>query len=590
MKIILFLSLLLAACSPKTNVENKRVFNNTQEIFGDQQSSLISPLVSALENAPRNACERLGELTKQNKKGLVFSYFDQLKFAGQTIKGASNIAESPLLQFILGEKFLAGNTKDFYKNAKAERKKGNVSFLQWMAIEILNAVGILEIVQYPTINEKLQEAFPGIYGGDGEIKNALLYQLLSKIEDPNELLQHDMNALSAILTAKLPLFPESASWQTLAEETKINLASFIQALKKPGITTEEKKERVCAGVLAHYHFAQLLTIKGYMKPAWKSSKNSNRVQLEELSSSNKEFFKLEASGGFYDPTLRASIVLNEDQITKYNPAQRPLNITAETPNGNLQEREGTLNDSLAMMETMLYGFEASSPAAPWLVEEREYLYGDIQATAENKVILPGQAHALSLGLLGIGFKNLAANYIKQVNSKGVLAGKDDIVAGIALAAEVPAEGSQTVKIHLADIIRLTKVVSYLENSLRNFTKGSAEKWQRMNKVYEPKVLASLLGDSLFTKEELKKILTEDERKNILKDNLQKLKLPLAILLVQMGTTEKGCFSEANWDLSTGIKTPMAGCGEEVRAGLKEALTILAHDARSPLLMKKAQSL
>ena len=587
----------IVACGPRAQVENERAAVTDMSVaLRSQKLQQVSPLQGGLDAAPMSACERLTQLSNESKGGLRYSFFDSLSVEWkqdvnenwyQDMKGSINIAENPLTQFVLGEQVVAGSTEDFYKAAKAEHDKGNLGFMQWMVVKILRWVDGISLIQYSTIDGKLEAAFPGIFGGKHDIKDSLQYSLLKKISNPEKVAGQDGKTLPKILAAKLSLFPSSGSWDDWRDSSKDSLASALSALKKPAGTVEDQKQKTCAMVLAHQSFAQLMAIKGYNRAFWTMGEDGKPV-VKPLDKSYREFTKVPVTGAFFDPTKNQSVLLDTVAIQKYDPAQLELTVSAEVPNGKVQTSAGSLGDALSMMEGLLYNFEASSPAAPWVTAESDYLFGDIQSSA-NKAILPGETHALSLGLMTMGFKNLGAIFIKQVNLKGALAGKNDMIAGIALASEI-SSGSSLVRVHLQDVIRFTRLVSYLENSLRNFKNGTPEKWARMNPVYDKKTLAALHGDALFSKAELDQLLSADEKKNILKDNLLNLKLPLAVLLLQMGDNKDGCVAEMQWDLSTGEKTPTARCDYSLRAELREAVGILAHDTQSPLLLKRASEL
>lgn len=630
---LLGFTLTFSACK-RDQVENTR---SSITIMGLAQSgqklesipALISPLENFVEGDDSNeqeekainekvgtvsACDRLEALSREERSTVNFSYLDLVRIKNGEVTGSMNLAQSPFVQYVLGEQFKAGSEDDFYEAAKKEHDVGNVGFMKWMVVNIMKGIGLLDMIQYPTINSKLSEKFPGIYGGEEDLSNSLQLQLLNKANTA-AMLEKDPRNLERYASIKLPLFPANRAWQQWSTSVRLNWSAALSAMRKNSDSLESQKQRVCGTVLAHLSFSQLMAFKGYMRPVW-TINSAGRATLQELSSDYPEFSKVPVTGGIYDPAQNSSIIMDNVSIQKYDPAQKLLQVTAETPNGNLQHQAGNLNDSLAIMEALLYNFEASSPAANWVANEGDYIFGDIQKT-DNKAILPAEAHALSLGLLTMQFKNLAANHIRKVNAKGILAAKDDMVTGIALSSEAYSS-DPVVRVKLNDVIRLTRVVSYFDYALNSFTKAGPEKWGRMNGVYaseaepenksesivvnllkavmkkaEPryKTLALLHGGAMFSQTELERMLTTEERQNILRDNLKNLKLPLAILLVQLGTSNSECFTEMTWNLQTGEKVRSGNaCSAKERANLKAALMILAQDTQAPILLKKARGL
>ena len=519
-KLSIFSFLLLCSCAVEKNDPSR--IANQEESLTSLTAKEIQPLPGALDEVEYSPCARLQDLSKVESEQPTeqkYSYFKKITGKRSGWNGAIDIAESPFTQFILGEKFVNGSEEDFYKKAKEERDAGRIGDMKWFFLKFMKGLGSLRSVQHSATNDKLEEAFPGIFGDTASLDKSLFLSLANRAAPLHKI---GPKQSQEILTTTVSLFPLEQNWSQYPSEVRLNLGSALNGWREG--TSE--KEKLCSLVLLHHHFAQLLRIKGHNTPTlyysrWKKSP----AYIEELSSSQPEFKTEEVPGAFYDWNAKQAVVVSNESITSYDPRNQAFGITSQMPQGKAEAKPGDLGDSLSLMEALAYSFEASSPASPF-VDANGYFFGDVQAPG-GSALLPSEAHSLALGLLSMNFKNLAALHIRKVNGKGLLVQDPSAAAGIVLGRNWKENISE---LHLMDVIRLARVVSYLDVAMNRFRAKEPKDWEEMNPVYNKKTLASLMGPALFTEEELSNILTPSERSSVLKDNLKALKFPLALLL------------------------------------------------------------
>lgn len=614
-KTILCAAALLSACSQGNRVEPERSYiQDFSSEIGSGNASLISPLVSSIDDAMTpSACERLDELRSELRSSSdslagKFSYFSDLFWDKDGMKAALAIEESPFTQLFLGEKFQVDDEETFYQKAKAEREAGNIGWMKWMIVKVLKAIGSIKMVQYSATNDKLEENFPGIFGEAVKGEGSLNWKVANRATDLSRIRKDE---LREILTSRVQLFPGNGSWQEYADSTRISLAAAAKAYRDGA----DGKEKLCALVLLQQNFAQLLRVKGHYAPVSLAySRGGPNASIQKLSSNNPSFQRREVYGAFYDVLAKKSVVLENESIKNYNPSEKLISVIPSVPNGFPVFGAGKLSDAMALMEALLHSYEATSPAAPWVKTDADYLLGDILAS--ERALLPSEAHALALGLLTVHFKNLAALHIKKVDQQGKGLAPGGTAAGILLASE--RKSPNVFHVSLADTMRFARIVFYLDNALKQFGRKNPEEWAALNNTYDLKTLASLFGTTVFSKEQLEEMYlkkediehycgAEDEcmRKelaarqatvanllagNSLRDNLKALKLPLAMLLAQLGTSPSGCISDLEWDLSSGARVPGLECSVEERNELADLFTVMARDTRAAILLKKAAEL
>jgi hypothetical protein len=619
---------ILGACSKAQHIDPSRV--NISDLSGaieSDSSFLSSPLASSIEDiATPSACERLHALKNEPSSDLLaakFSYLSELSFDKKGTKAALEIDQSPFTQLFLGEKFQVDDAETFYKKAKAEREAGNIGWMKMAMVNMAKFFGLLKKVQYSATNDKLEEAFPGIFGEAMPAENSLHWKIAQRAADFRTISNKE---LSETLTAKLSLFPGNGSWQDYASETRTSLAAAAKAYKG-----DNQKERLCALVLMQQNFAQLLRVKGHNAPISLSPhRGKNLGRIEKLASSNPEFQKREVPGAFFDVLAKKSVVVENESIKGYDPSQKRLGVIAQVPNGSTSYEAGKLSDALSLMESLLHSYEATSPAASWLKADGDYLLGDVLSS--KTAILPEEAHALALGLLTVHFKNLAALHIKKVDANGKDAQLGGMTAGILLSSDT--KSANVYQLKLGDVMRFARVVFYLDHALKQFGKKPINDWKKLNLAYDPITLASLLGTTVYPEAQLKEAFVGEEslkavsesckdserNSNVnfeecygqaikareaalehlvrgnegkgtsLRDNLYALKMPIAKLLAQLGTSRAGCVNEMEWDALTGNRVSGSACSLERKSELADLFEIMARDMRAPVLLKKAKEL
>lgn len=576
-----FFLVILSSCS---NEVKEPVRADVQNLSAQAQSLRVSPLVSSIENSSITACDRLSDLNKnissseKNRSSEIFSYFDQLKHDRSGWQGALSIAESPFVQVVLGEKFKVDDVEEFYKKAKAEYEAGKLSGVKWLVVKFMHSIGSLKSIQYSATNDKLEEKFPGLFGEMGSVESSLHWSLVKRAVNEAEI---GSTKTAKILTAKIPLFPGDRSWEAFAESAQKSLAAAAK-----GMESTDAKEKLCSLVLFHQSFAQLLRLKGYSAPQILERDRSAIVShLEKLSSTNPEFQKNEKYGSFMSLRSAETVVLDNEDISQYDPTKGILSITSKINDGLESKEPANLIGSLSLMEALISNFEATSPASPWI---KNYFLGDIQG--EGKAILPAEANTLALGLLTIHFKNLAALHIRKITADGRIAGEKDPVAGVLFVSNFPQKNIAKVK--LAELVRFALVISYFENALNNFIKIGAEEVLKKNEGYKIATLVSLFGKNMFTKEQLTQLdpkadVSILDRMSLI-DNLRALKFPVAVLMSRLASSEKGCFSELNWNITNGNNELSEACSENLKAQAAVAFTVMGRDTGSQLLLKKGR--
>lgn len=597
----------LASCSNKEKEPVRAQISDFSQLEAADNKMVIAPLQSSLETENTSACERLNELAQslkdsQSRTAERFSIFSRLKKSGSEWDAYLDISESPFVQFIIGEKFKLDSEEEFYKKAQAEYDAGRLSWIKWKYVNFKKSMGDLRSVQYSATNDKLNENFPGLFGDESPANTSLHMGLAAKVANLND---NSEKKIANILNSKVSLFPLDNSWASLASATKKSMAAATLGLK-----SANDKEHLCALVLIHQNFAQLLRLKGYRAPVIgvKQTRVSKNNAVTQLSAENPEFRHMEMLGSFLDMRSKESMILDNDDISQYDPSVAPFAISESISSSGENIEVASLDSSLAFMESLVSSFEATSPASPWI---ENYFLGDIQSP--GKAILPIEANTLALGLLTIQFKNLAGLNIKKINAQGQALKDGEDAAGILLASD--GSSGNRVKIRLAEVVRLVKVTAYLELALKNFIVKGRDEVKRLNPGYTDTMLLALLGKNMFSESDLdemvKKYITDNripesvqdkmaaDLKNKLRkqlesssmiDSLRAMKFPLAVLMSKLGTNEAGCVSEMNWDLVSGQSENLAVCDANDKKNVAEAFRVLGRSANSSLLMKKAEQI
>lgn len=588
-KILLFtFPILILSCAQKDRADEKRIDLKAMQIDAKAVENLPA-FESALEKSEILACARVQQLKAQKFQGAHFRYFGRARNMRGVWTGAVDIDGAPLFQHALAtDRKLPElvNEENFYEEAKKKYEKGELSSTKWLMVKLLHTVGLVGLAQFPAMNQGVQEKFPGAFGDEGALAASLPMQLATRSA---KLAKLSSDKVSSALEAKMPLFPHNGKgWAGYAEETKKSLAAAVA-----GARSGNELEKLCAHILLTQHFNQLLRMNGHQSPVMVGGTRTFPFsRLKPLSSDQPTFKKIDRNGAFFDPIEESAVILEKNTIESYDPTSMILGTIKNVPGSKEDNQAGGLAESIAVMEALAYGFEVSSPASP-VVYANEAYYGDI--VAENsKSAVPSEAHALSLGLLGIQFKNLAALHLKKVNANGKEIAPGESASGVVITSEPGSTSVANVK--LEEIARLVKVLSYLHHSLEALTTRSVEELGRLNPVYKAqegspisKVLLSLLGTSIYSKETIDQVMPKGFQGVVMVDNIKALKFPLAVLLGKMAKAE-GCVSELEWNASTGSLMPKAECSPEQKLMAVEALEILGRDTRSSLILKNAEAL
>lgn len=569
----LITAVFLSACANDREPLPKR--NLGQAVAGAALASR-APTLAILppEGTVISACAALGRVADSAGTGPKFQYLGALYGYDYGWFGAIELDQSPFTQMVLGEQFSAGDEAAFYEKARKEHEAGRLGAMQWFVVNFMKKIGLLSVVQFKKTNEVLEETFPGIFGARGPMEKSLAWKLANRAAVINDLRSDEA---ARILTRQLPLFPVGG-WDEFAAEVRENLTAAIAGLTQ----NNEPRENLCGFVLLQHNFAQLLRLKGFNAPVTKAPIAYGSLphrRLEKLSASAPEFPKQALLGSF---TSRGrAIVLESENISQYDPARAVLGVTQGPPGSEYADRRGGLSEALAMMEGLLYSFQASSPASPWVKERGTYWYGDVQAE-NGPAMLPAEAHALSLGLLTLHFKNMAFRHIRKISATGRLLKDGEAAAGFVLDAN--GEGSGTVRMRVGDLARLTRVSTQLVASLDAFFQEPAGHWEALNPVYNHQLLEALLGKEFF-----RSGTPGPAAATPLRDSLISMRFPLAMLLVDLGGNGR-CVAELDWNLNTGEYRPARLCTVAEKTLLVETLRNLAAETGSSLLLNRANEI
>lgn len=575
------LSLLASSCAEHKRIEPVRTVKEANAVTAVTASpkaadvqALLQPLQPLLEHeAAPKACERLEQLGKEPREGKeTFSYLGYAGMNGESPVGHIELKESPFSQFILGESFKVDDFDTFFEKARKEYEAGRLSGAKWLLLKTMKATGFGQRAQFSATNDKLAEKFPGIFGEQGALEASLPFGLAQRAA--MQPLKADP-LVAKILTTKIPLFSGDGTWAAHVAATRLSIGAAARAFREAkGRSNEEIAERLCGTVLLHQNFAQLLRIKGMNAPVIIDGPGGRPSRIEKLSTSAPEFAKKEVPGAIFDLIGKKFVRLENESIKKYepkvdaaDPAKSMLYTVSDKVPGQATQ-PGMLGDSLAFMDAILYGYEASCPVAD--PAKTRYLFGDI-AAENSTAVLPAEVHSLSLGLLTMQLKNAAGLHLKKVNAKGTLLAEGEKAAGLLVTVQPLPPGAKpgVVNVRLADAVRLTKIALFLESGLLRLKAMDPAKLKAMNDVYSPETIATL---------------------EALRAKLVEMKFPMVLLMSQLATPEKGCVSEMEWNLETGARKPLAQCSKEEMLAAADVFELMARDSQAPLLLKKVEEL
>jgi hypothetical protein len=390
-----------------------------------------------------------------------------------------------------------------------------------------------------------------------------------------------------VLTRRLPLFV-SSRWEDFNDDTSRALVAAVKASSLSSSASSDRKERLCALVLWNRMFNQMLVLKGYRQAKYAATTTTEIGNaVAKLEPGAAGFAALDHTGSFIDAQKNSLAVLTADDVKTYDPTKKLFLVNNTTPAGDLTKpAPANLSDSLAVLESALRIYEATSPGAPWLSETYPYLLGKID-DPKSPAILPADVHALALGLICIQFKNLAGMNIIQVNAKGAKVASGETAAGVTLVDSGETQG-EVVKVRLSTVVALSRSVVLLENALEHLKAAGIDTIRQRNPVYDDKTIAMLLGLDAFSQAQLDKILSSDEQKSVMKGNMEQLQLPIAFLLLGMSQNSGKCVSSVDWNLTTGERKATSVCTTDEMSDAKAALRLLALKTRSPLLFERSK--
>jgi len=346
-----------------------------------------------------------------------------------------------------------------------------------------------------------------------------------------------------------------------------------------GLASDQAHERVCATVLLQRAFGQLLTLKGFVSPVLKPGTIAGGpgTWTPAFAKGYSVLKKESVAGAWIDTATGRNAVLSPETLASYNPAAR-FWFLSPSPTGRDGET-GSLGDQVAMLEAMTLFFEATSPASPWF-ESRPYVLGDISTSPT--ALAPEDMHTLALGMLGMAFKNVAATGIQKINAQGALLKPGEAAAGIVLGAIDPT--TKIARVSGESVASLIRSVAYLETALHAFSRKKPEEWKSVHSAYTPAFLAKLAGKAVFSDAELASLLTASEREGILLASLEKLHMPLALLVTKLVTND-ACVAEAEWNSETGATKPLRACTEAERASVLGAKRLLGRLTGASVLLQ-----
>lgn len=517
MKTLLILtSFFILACAPDREQSKERAFIPSIKVANEKISAKVQ---SPLKNSNLSASARVSALAQDTTAKTHFRFLHAFESRNEKLVGRVEVSANPFIQFALSsERLKRDDLKKFIAQVEQAHKNGEISGVQWAAFVVARQVyettgstwGLIKF-QTKAINQKVAATFPGVLGGVGELEKSLPYLLIRKFDggiDPSN------TEAQKTLAASLPLLtPDFHNDMRDSLSAAINNYPLNQNLSD--------SERVSSFVLFQRLFAQLLVLKGYNSAKYKVVEGKSAVSL--LTDDQKSFETAARVGYFMDPKTGKNVALTSEDIASYDPSQRPLLLTSK-PGGAL----ATLDLELKVMGATALAFEASSPAAYFVNDPSQYIFGDVTSLI-NRAIVPAEAHALSFGLTVMQLKNISARNLAVINESGkdiAVAGGEP--AGIVLFDQV---GEQR-KVQLNQILKLIEfnlqMDAALEQVIQKSEKNHAQ-LKAMNSLYEAEGMIANMA--------------------MLREKLKSMRLPLYLLTMRMIRNDREVL---NWNPTTGF--------------------------------------
>ncbi|MGE3975663.1 MAG: hypothetical protein AB7F59_14145 [Bdellovibrionales bacterium] len=522
------------------------------------------------ENSEQSACQRLEELQQNfraNPRAKRFSLLTSL-YSGSNSEliGSTDLSAFPLAQIIIPQKMNL-SSEQFFKAAEQEYMNGTLGTIKWnllwSAWQTRVATPLaFNILHAKALNEKTEEVFPGVFGQAASLEKSFMKLLFMKMNPGTELVSATFLTQPASLTSSLS-----------NQDALTSLSAAVKSSQMSGEDVTSRKERICALVLWQRAFAQLLNMKGYVGVSLTSTSGSPvSAQAKKLSMYQTNFSVTSTAGSFIESDTKNSVVLEEKDIAEYAPTEKKsLELS----------QDASLSHLIQTLEGLVYTYQATSPSAPWVRAQSDYLLGDITSTS-SRAILPAEAHALSCGLVTILLKNLSTFHIQKVNAKGQLLKADEAAAGMILT-EKGDKVATTMK--LRDLLRLVRSVIYLDLALSYHADKNPQDLEKMNPLYSRKKLAQLVGTKMFSSSELDALLSSEEKASVLADKLKELRLPLGMLLSKFRATKsKSCVQVIQWNLASGKTESSLPCNDQLSKEYSDVIELMSRYTQSTILL------
>ncbi len=568
--LLLILASLAVACSPekeefktRTFVEPKSPGQGTNNVF----KPVHSPVAQLGVGTTTDACTRIEELSMMGVNDPMirndFAIFETFNY--QTNEAQVYLG-NPFTEFVLTENIEVPGDEEFFQLATDRYNSGQLSWLEYNALKLAKSAnnGIYRKLKYGAVNDEVESAMPGLFAEGTAFDKSLYGSLMKKATDLSKL---DPSFINKYMTQEMPLFT-SRVWSTRSQEMATSLRSALAGVYGPENTFVPAEQKLCGFILMQRLFGQLLALKGYEATLPKSNGRLAKIDSEELPFDTYDVF-----GGFTDPQ-GGSVILSPDEIANYSPA-KPLVLN---PRPETQGKE--LEELLSYIESMTYILEATSPVNSW-VADNDYLFGDT-TNPESPALAPAEAHSLALGLLLIGFKNLAAQNIVFTNAKGQRLAEGESAAGFALIN--PSVSTDETQLSIKNVTSLFRTVVYLSDLLDRMSQKTPDYLESMNGALTKSTLAQLLGRTMFAQEELDEILGPDGQGSILRNSLTDLQLPLVLMIKRFATMKGFCATDINWNLKTGQVAQDGQCSREDVKEVISALSLLGNKTRTQFLV------
>jgi hypothetical protein len=513
---------------------------------------------------------------------------------------AIDIAASPFAQLALGEKFQLGSLEGFLQLAQAARDRGEIGDGKWALVvaarDAWRVAGVewpLRKMQIAATNEKIAEAFPGIFGDAGSPAKALAALLLGKLLPGADLLR-DPEALGALMTRTL-LFGAS-DWPGFADDVERSLAASVRSYAFD--PSQPALERACSFALMQRAFAQMVALKGFTGLRARAEPGRAWSQTDPVDADRLGLNKQIRFGAFVAARTGARAALSAEAIAGYDPASAERVLLASTvpvadgdgagaadASGPAPAGAANTAGDVAFLRAMGLYFEATSPAAPWARDPSRYMLGDVQLP-QNRAVIPDEAQALAVGLFALELKNLAASRLVPIVEAGRAARASEAPSGVVLTAGA---GPLAKIVRLGDVAALIEVVAQVDQAMSAFARPGTtpETWASLVPFYSRATMASVFGPILFTEAELRAAVPASALGKSLKESLDRLKLPLAALALRLASAGAG---EIEWDPASGFGASRLPMAPELRQRAQGALLRLAEDAQSSALAARARDL